>query len=170
MAPRPKPVIAPFRVVVDKGEQHPFTFAGITADSVDGCSPARSRPLLVPTVRAKLRTGDYSVEGMEGLVSIERKSLSDLYQTVSQGRERFERLLARGAGMLSFAVVVEASFARLLTDPPRHTDYSPRAVLRTLMAWSQRYRVPFFPCEDRRFAELFTLRYLQRFFLDRKEV
>jgi DNA excision repair protein ERCC-4 len=168
MAPRPKPVTAPFRVVVDTAEQQPFTFVGLTADSVDGCSPARSRPLLVPTVCAKLKTGDYSVEGMEALVSVERKSLPDLYQTVSKSRERFERLLARGAGMLAFAVVVEASFARVLTDPPRHTTYSPRAVLRTLMAWSQRYRVNVFPCEDRRFAEVFTLRWLQRFYLDHR--
>jgi hypothetical protein len=68
--------------------------------------------------------------------------------------------------MLAFAVVIEASFARVVTDPPPHMDYSPRALLRTLTAWSQRYRVPFFPCEDRRFAELFTLRWLQRFHID----
>ena len=45
----------------------------------------------VPQRRATLPTGDYSVEGCEGLIAIERKSLGDLFGTVGQGRERFER-------------------------------------------------------------------------------
>ncbi len=39
---------------------------------------------------AKLDAGDYSVRGFSHLFIAERKSLSDLVQTLSHGRERFE--------------------------------------------------------------------------------
>lgn len=49
----------------------------------------------LPTIRKKLDEGDYSISGYEDKVFIERKSENDLYNTLLQGRERFERELGR---------------------------------------------------------------------------
>lgn len=41
----------------------------------------------------KLKYGDYSIKGMEGEVSVERKSVHDLVNTLIHARERFAREL-----------------------------------------------------------------------------
>jgi hypothetical protein len=65
------------------------------------------------------------------------------------------------------AVVVEAPFSRILRDPPPHSDLLPKAVFRTILSWSVRYpKVHWFPCEDRRHAEITCFRLLQRFYLN----
>jgi len=40
---------------------------------------------------------------------------------------------------------------------------NPKTVVASIAAWSQRFRVHFFTCPDREFAERFTYRLLERF-------
>lgn len=96
--------LCPFRVVIDTREQAPFTFQGLRTDAKDG-----RRQLVVETIPSTLATGDYSIEGLEELISIERKSVSDFYGTILAGRDRFERELQRlqeMAGAGGYAEVV----------------------------------------------------------------
>ena len=58
-----------FKIVIDTREQTPWTF------------PKEKKP--VETIRKKLDVGDYSVEGYEHLITIERKSLNDMFGTYS---------------------------------------------------------------------------------------
>jgi len=57
-----------------------------------------------------LETGDYSIEGMEPLVCLERKSLNDLVVTLMHQRERFFRELERMQVYPYRAILVEASY------------------------------------------------------------
>ncbi len=154
------PIIAPFRVVIDTREQSPFGFAGIVADAAQ-----RRRPIAVQTVRAGLPTGDYSVEGLESSIAIERKSRADIYSTIAQGRKRFARELERLAALPGFAaVVVEDELSHLLQSPPFHCQLPPKNLWRSIMAWQLRFRgVHWVFCPDRRFAEIATFRMLERF-------
>ncbi|HEY1189545.1 MAG TPA: ERCC4 domain-containing protein [Gemmata sp.] len=146
-------------VLIDTREQLPFSFEGLMCDKADG-----GGPLTVETQRATLRSGDYSLYGFETLVAIERKSLSDLYGTLGQGRERFERELERLAAMRWAAVVIEADLAEIITQPPPHSQLDPKTVFRSILAWSVRYpNVHWLPCGDRRLAEVTTFRLLERF-------
>jgi ERCC4-type nuclease len=66
------------------------------------------RPLVfthLPSEPGALHSGDYSITGLEHEFAIERKSIPDLCQSVTRGRERFERELHRLRGF---------SFARIL--------------------------------------------------------
>jgi len=74
--------------------------------------------LLLPVVRRKLDAGDYSIEGHEHEIAIERKSLNDWVGTMfgksANGEpswERFKREIERvkATGLQRFAVYVEAS-------------------------------------------------------------
>ena len=76
---RPEQITA----VIDSREQHPLDL----------------QPLRVVT--AGLATGDYSVRGLERVVAIERKSLSDLVACVGAQRDRFDREVMR---MLAYPV------------------------------------------------------------------
>ena len=79
------------RIIVDTREQRPWAFPG--------CD----------TVRAKLDTGDYSVEGLETRVCVERKSLDDWTGTVIRARPRFYRELERMRAFEFRCVIIEAS-------------------------------------------------------------
>jgi ERCC4-type nuclease len=166
MTRRRESVAFPVAVVIDSREQAGYSFRGLFADSADGVPRSYNLPLVVPTVTRALPVGDYSLDGYEHLVAIERKSLSDLYSTLSQGRDRFERELERSRTLDFFALVIESSYERLLASPPRFSDLSPRSVLRTLTAYMQRHNLHVVPAGDRRLAELWTFRALQRYMLD----
>lgn len=151
-------------VAIDTREQRGFSFAGLIADAADGGGPFR-----VPTQRVTLKSGDYSLVGFEGRIAIERKSLADLYSTLGQGRDRFERELARLNELEVAAVVVEAGWDEVLTAPPFRSELPPKVVHRSVIAWQQRFRNVHwnFMC-DRRLTEITTFRILERYWREQQ--
>jgi ERCC4-type nuclease len=159
---KPSSIVCPFTVLIDTREQRPYTFRGIKADAKDG-----NVPLEVPTERGTIQTGDYSIVGFRDRVTIERKSKEDLYGSVVK-RANFEQRLERMALMDFAAVVVEAEWDELINDPPPFTEFHPRSLYRTILAWTQRFRtVHWYMLPSREFAEIFTVRILHRYYLDR---
>lgn len=136
------------RIIIDTREKKPFRFYGYG----------------VLIERGTLKTGDYSVAPPDGShldVAIERKSLADLYISISKGRQRFQRELERAQDTLKyFAIVVECSFMGLKHKPHRKTRVSPKSVVGTLMSWSVRYNVPVWTPGGKRSAEKVTFRLL----------
>lgn len=128
------------RIVVDSHERYAYRFAGQQ----------------VHTSVAALRCGDYGLELDGALVaSVERKSLSDLVSSVTDGRLRFA--LGELAALPRAAVVVEERYSQLLK-----VDWvRPAVVLDGLAELQVRYpNVPIVFCENRSLAEEWTYRYL----------
>ena len=156
------PILIPFRIVIDTREKTPFHFVGLRGDARE-----KRRPLQVPTVVRGLPSGDYSIEGYETQLAIERKSLADLYGTIAQGRDRFERELGRLNGMEFAAIVIEADWQSIINGPPKYTKLPPKIVFRSIIAWMQRFKgVHWCPMNGRRLAEVWTFRHLERFWKD----
>ncbi len=130
-------------IVIDSREQLPYEFA---TDSALGC----------------LRVGDYSAAGYEDRISIERKTLDDLIGCLTVGRDRFERELDRGKSLTYFALVVEASLSDIINGRYR-SKALPKAMIQSLLAFSIRYRLPIFFCENRKNAEQITESLLEKF-------
>ena len=65
------------------------------------------------TMRGTLQTADYSILGLEHVIALERKSLSDLLGCVGVERERFEREVQRLLAYPVRALVVEATWPDL---------------------------------------------------------
>lgn len=149
----------PFTVVIDRREQKPYLFDGLRTNADLG-----NRPIRVDLRFDTLTTGDYSIFGLP-IVTIERKSKEDLYGSISQARQNFEARLRRMSSEFWYsAVVVEADWEELLSDPPRHTQFSPKALARTIQAWAIRYpRVHWWFLWCREAAENFTFRLLEKF-------
>ena len=103
-------------VIVDSREQHPLTLA----------------PLRI--VRGTLATGDYSVVGLEGVIAVERKSLTDLICCVGGERERFEREIHRLLAYPVRAIVVEATWAHLEGGGWR-SHVTPQAAVGSVLGW-----------------------------------
>jgi hypothetical protein len=70
------------------------------------------------------------------------------------------------AGYQFAAVIIEADWHTIVRRPPARSKLNPKTVLASIIAWSQRFRVHFFTCPDRHFAERFTYRLLDRFYRD----
>jgi len=140
----------PLQVVVDSREQCPYRFEGMGA---------------VVEVGA-LEAGDYSLAGFERRVSIERKSLSDLIGCLSGDRARFERELARLRGYDCAAVVVEQPQSVLRLGHYR-SAMPAESAWQSVIAFSMRFRVPFWFCDSRADAEAVTFNFLRHYARDR---
>ena len=133
-------------IVVDTREQEPYVFD----------------PRLVAVVRRALPAGDYSIEGFEDSVAVERKTLEDFVSTVIRSRKRFTRELRRLAGYETSCIVVEADLGDVLGGRYRSGAH-PNAVLGSVLSIIVDFAVPVFFCSDRqaacRFVEGFLLRH-----------
>jgi ERCC4-type nuclease len=167
-APPPPPIDSPFVVLVDTREQHPYTF---DTRPIWSGPAGRSAPIRVLTQRAALRNGDYGLQGWSG-IAIERKSKEDLYGSIGQRRENFVERLERLEAETDYsAVIVECEWAELLANPPRHTQFSPKSLTRTIIAWRQRYRrIDWWFLPSRDHAEAFTYRILDRYYQDHHNI
>lgn len=119
-------------------------------------------PLALPNSRrGTLRVGDYSLEGMEEVVAVERKSLADLFGCIGRERERFERELEKLAKLPYPALVIEANMADILAGAP-FSEVHPHAAIGSVIAWATRYRIPCWLCGTRRNAAATVLKILYK--------
>lgn len=93
------------------------------------------------TVRGTLKTGDYSLQGYEEKVSIERKSLDDFIQCCTYQRERFERELDRLREFTYKAIVVESTWSAIELKQYRGASH-PNSILGSAMGFALSANVP----------------------------
>ena len=110
-------------------------------------------------MRRALPAGDYSIEGLEDRVAVERKTLDDFVSTVIHSRERFREELRKLAGYRAACVVVEAGLIDMLQKRYRGGAH-PNAVLGNALSIILDYRVPVFFCTNRQAACQFVQAYL----------
>lgn len=134
-------------IVIDTREQKPYRFSA---------SVVRTLP-----------TGDYSIEGMEHRVAIERKTKEDAYSSLGAQRRRFEREVTRLAQFEYGAVVIESTLCGFL-HAPSYSHLTPRSAVASLLAWSVKYRVHVFFAGDRRHGNAVTAQLLEKFWRYRR--
>ena len=133
-------------ILIDTREQTPFVF-----------------PDSMKTSAATLPTGDYTIKGLERYITVERKSLPDLMQSISRDRERFEKELHRMQGYKKRAVIIEAEYRDIVTGQYK-SKMSVVAAVATLGAFQQRYNVPFCFCGN--YGAVFCASLLKGFYKD----
>jgi ERCC4-type nuclease len=133
----------PATIVIDTREQEPYSFD----------------PRLAAAVRRALPAGDYSVEGLEDRVVVERKTLDDFVSTVIHARQRFREELWKLAGYRAACVVIEAGVADVLLQRYRG-DAHPNAVVGNALSIILDFGVPVFFCGNRQAACQFVQAYL----------
>ena len=121
-----------------------------------------------------LKTGDYSIVGMsdpnshQHSITIERKSLPDLFSSTGRDRARLEREFMRMAEFDYAEIVVEGDLRQVFLSPPPLSQMLPKSVYRSILAFSQRFNVVPWFCPDRAFAEKHIYLSLMRFYTDRQ--
>jgi len=139
----------PFTIVVDTREQLPYDFANC--------------------IKKSLASGDYSIEGLEQKIAIERKTKQDIYQSVSKERKRFKKEAERLQEYQYAAIVIECTLSDLL-EPPPFSEVSPRVVINTLISWSIKHKLHIFFASSREHARGLVYRLLEKFWLNRSEL
>ena len=151
-----------FKIIIDSREQKPFCYSRINDPNFPG----------MQYVNDSLKTGDYSLVGFSDpekhkhTITEERKSLEDLYGTVGNGRDRFERELERMEKFTYKCIIIEADLYDIVKNPPDYSRMPSKSVFRSLIAFSQRYNVQVWTCTNRSMAEKMAFLILDRFYKD----
>jgi ERCC4-type nuclease len=142
------------KIIVDSREQHPFKFP---EDEI---------------IINKLDQGDYSIEGCENEMAVERKSVNDAIGSVLQGRERFEREFERAKQLKRFFVVIEGTqdcikqeiiHQAVMKGNTKRISGTMVSVLNTYIHWCVKYNVPVFFCFGRSEAQRTTYELLRAY-------
>ena len=155
--------VCPFTVLESNAEQTPWTFQGITTD-------AGRRLWVIPRKRLYMKTADYSIEGCENQILIERKGddfLSSITTESARLRREFERMAAVVKDGGFACMVVESCLAAIcdeLDSPASERKITSDTVIGWCASWVQRYGVPVYFAGDRRRAELLAFRILVKWY------
>ena len=124
----PKPV-----VLVDTREKEPFPLFANHPNWIGG------------ERRVALKTGDYTVEGMESFLSLERKSLADLIACTVTYRKRFLAACGRLARFRWKAILVQSTLEDIkggFQSFDISSEVHPNAVCGTLDAIEAKFDIP----------------------------
>ena len=114
------------------------------------------------TETTTLATGDYSSACGRYLLEC-KNGVDELIRCMTSERERFERELERMQAFESAIVLVESAYEDLATGQYR-SRMNRDSALATLVAWQQRYQIPFQFCGSRTEAERFAQSYFHQQF------
>lgn len=111
-------------MVIDTREQKPLAFGKMK------------------TCSGTLPTGDYSIKGLEKVICVERKSLSDFLSCVGAQRKRFDQEIQRMRGYEARCIVVEAPKSSVLHGDGR-CKVHPHAVEGSIVGWNGQIHIEF---------------------------
>lgn len=100
----------------------------------------------------KLNCGDYSIEGYENEIAVERKSPSDLFGTLGKGHTRFKKELQRAKDYDYFAIIVETPFFDVYEKCFEGAEYSSMAgdvIIKQCFTIKFKYGVDVIFCNNR---------------------
>ena len=116
-----------FCIVYDTREQLPYTFNDLNINSLKQC--------------LGISGADYSIKGFEDKIRIERKSQSDFYGSIGQGRQRFEKTI-KFLSTLEFAgLVIECTEEELLCPETTYSNISANSIYGTIVSFQVKYGI-----------------------------
>jgi ERCC4-type nuclease len=123
----PKPV-----VVIDTREQEPFPLYANHPNWIDG------------ETRSALETGDYSIQGMEHLLALKRKSLADIFACTVNNRAGFIAECERLSHFRWKVILIESTFedVKVSVPPAECLGAHPNGVFGTLDAIEAKFGIP----------------------------
>ncbi len=144
LIPVPKPT-----VVIDSAEHMGYTFKRFT-NWFSG------------TKRRRLPAGDYTLLGMEDEITVERKSLPDLVNSIIQKRGAFISRCERLSSFRKKCFVIEGTLSALKT-PYTESRAHPNAVLGSIIAAQERWDIPVHFLDNFLLAEEFVASMLSKY-------
>lgn len=129
-----------FKIIIDKQEKRPWAFEN--------------------SVVKHLKTGDYSIEGYEAIIGVERKSMDDFAGSIGGSRKRFMAEMKRATEIKHFCVIVEGSWFDLFTGNYR-SRMLPTSAVGSAIGIMARFGIPVIMAETRKQAEQVCKKFLR---------
>ena len=126
----------------DTREQSPLSFEGL--DGIDK----------IETIG--LPFGDYTcmIDGRQVPICFDRKSIGDLFGTMTSGYERFKREMQRAKdNNHKLILITEGTYSDVL-DGYSHSEYSGESMIKKLATLAVKYDLEWWPCESRQVMAL----------------
>ena len=96
--------------------------------------------------------GDYTamIDGKQVPICFDRKSISDLYSTMTHGYERWKKVMqkAKDAGH-KLILITEGTYSDV-KEGYSHSEFSGEAMIKKLHTLMIKYELDWWPCENRR--------------------
>jgi len=124
----PKKTYSKFKIIRDSREKKG---CGWRFRASSNCSGMLTR---------KLETGDYSIDGYEDLIMIERKTIGDLWGTLTFGRDRFIKELERAKEIPARFIIIEATL-KDINAGIRYSKVQPDFIIASLISFQIKYGV-----------------------------
>jgi len=113
-------------------------------------------------MRTTLPVGDYGClysDGFAPPVAFERKSIVDLFSTLTSGHDRFKREIAKAKELnIKLILIVEGSLGKILKGSPYSTIEGIK-IFRILLSLWIKYDLSFILCKDREECSQFITEY-----------
>lgn len=142
----PKPVL-----IVDTREQNPFNFY-------------RFRGWFSGIENQALKLGDYSIQGLEDVCTVERKDLPDLIRSFTSNRSVFVNRLKQMRDYQHRLLVVTAPLSQIKSRYS-HTSVNPNKITQSLIAVLAGLGVPFLCADTHELGAEIVASYLYQVFL-----
>lgn len=130
-------------IMVDSREQNPLSF---------------SHPFVEGLEVGKLQVGDYQAKFKDGYlppIIFERKSLQDLFGTLSAGYKRFKRECNRAIeSKITLIIIIEASLTKISHGFER-SSRNPEEIIKQLFTLYIKHGIPFVCCNTREESALY---------------
>ena len=118
-------------IIIDTREQLPLTFTGHE------------------TITRKLDEGDYNCIELEDKIVIERKSIPDFYNSITNDHPRFKREILRAKEKKKpMFIFIEGSFKDVY-DYTVSRKYNPLTIEKIINTMVKRYELTIIECKDR---------------------
>jgi len=125
------------KILSDTAEQLPLEF---------------NHPYITEVIKFNLDFGDYACEFSDGTrppLVFERKSIPDLFSTLTSGHDRFRREIQRAKeANHNIVIIIEGTFTDILRGCPYSTVKGIKIIRQLFTLWF-RYGVQFVCCESR---------------------
>lgn len=140
-------------IIFDTREKKPFLFSMYGAE----------------VKKQKLDTGDYTVDGYENIIGIDRKfGISEMYENFFMGYDRFKKELIRSQIFRAFYFVCEFPYSDVVNFPnsmPRGKyKFTASHIIDKIKHIEEKYGVTFIFCNSRDEAEQKCYQILKEFY------
>ncbi len=143
-----------FTVIIDTREQNPYKFDDLN----------------IPTVTKKLHSCDYSIQGFESSILIERKSQSDYYGSISEGRERFKAMWDRIDNKVEFkGLLIECTESELYTPELTFSGITKNSIYGTTNSLEVKYNIHTY-INHREMCRIKLIHWLVKFFKEKRGI
>ena len=135
----------------------------ITVDTRER-SPWRFQNTNTPVIFSTLKTGDYSVRGLEDVVVIERKEHGDFLTSCGKNRRRFMAEMERMKSIPHRLLIVETDYTNIALGLHPRSRIDPDSVTGTMVKLAS-HGIQVMCLGERKLAESFAYRFLTRIYL-----